>query len=329
MPRLSQWEGAIGRRIRLRDLFVFFTVVECGSMSKAALRLGVSTPSVSELVADLEHAVGARLLDRSPKGVVATRCGEALLSRGMAAFDELRQAIRDIESIADPGSGEVRIGCPESATSFLAEVIEHVTALHPRVRFVVREAYPPYRELIEREIDLVFSRMAAPPEGGPGNDLQVETLFDDPFFAVVGQGNPLARRRKIDLAELAGARWILPPSDVVAGLFVTDAFRARGLDPPVPHITTFSIHLRNDLASRGNCISVLPRSVLRLGIPRYGLKELPLKLSARPSPLTMVTLRNRSLTAAAQAFIRSAREVARAFSPATGHPGAGYRAARA
>src|SRR5262249_37978672 len=109
MARLSQWEQQIGRRLRLRDLSVFFTVVEYGSMAKAAAKLGVSTPSISEVIAGLEHALGVRLLDRSPQGVVTTPYGKALLARGRAAFDELRQGIRDIEFIADPEAGALRL----------------------------------------------------------------------------------------------------------------------------------------------------------------------------------------------------------------------------
>src|SRR5258705_13737367 len=103
MPRIVQWDRQIGRRLRLRDLFVFFTVVKNGSMAKAAAQLDLTTPSVSEIIADLEHALG-RLLDRSPQGVVATVFGDALLRRGEAAFDELRQGVRDIEFLADPAS---------------------------------------------------------------------------------------------------------------------------------------------------------------------------------------------------------------------------------
>ena len=51
MAKINQWEQQIGRGLRLRDLFVFFTVVECGSMAKAAAQLGVSTPSVSDVIA--------------------------------------------------------------------------------------------------------------------------------------------------------------------------------------------------------------------------------------------------------------------------------------
>ena len=112
MPGAIHWEEQIGRRVKLRDLFVFFTVVDCGSMAKAGVKLGVSTPSVSAVIAGLEHVLAVRLLDRSPQGVVMTAYGEALLARARAAFDELRQGIKEIEFIGDPHAGELRIGGP-------------------------------------------------------------------------------------------------------------------------------------------------------------------------------------------------------------------------
>src|SRR5215471_3709685 len=182
MARLVQWEQQIGRRVRLRDLFVFFTVVEYGSMAKAGARLGVSTPSVSEVIVDLEHAVGVRLLDRTPKGVVTTPYGEALLARARAAFDELREGIRDIEFIADPEAGELRIGCPESiAAGFLVAVLEKFTRDHPRVRFHVVPVHTPtveFPELAERKIDLALARLANEPvRGRLTEELNAEILF--------------------------------------------------------------------------------------------------------------------------------------------------------
>lgn len=107
MLRKIDWESQIGRRLRLRDLHVFSTVVQRGSMAKAARQLGVSHPAVSEVIADLEHALGVRLLDRSAKGVEATIYGDALLKRSVAVFDELKQSIRDIEFLSDATTGEV------------------------------------------------------------------------------------------------------------------------------------------------------------------------------------------------------------------------------
>src|SRR5438128_344606 len=101
MPRKIDWEGRTGRRLKLRDLHVYFVVVQCGSMAKAAAQLGVSQPTVSEVIADLEHTFGVRLLDRLPRGVEPTMYGNALLKRSIAAFDELKQSGRDIEFLAD------------------------------------------------------------------------------------------------------------------------------------------------------------------------------------------------------------------------------------
>jgi DNA-binding transcriptional LysR family regulator len=315
MPRITQWERHIGRRLRLRDLFVFFTVVESGSMAKAASQLGVSTPSISDVVADLEHALGVRLLDRTPRGVLPTRYGQALLARGHAAFDELRQGIRDIEFISDPAAGEVRIGCSESLLAFLVPVIERLSQQHPRMRFHVQQVHWPtveFPELHKRNIDLALARLVSlPVHGRIGEDLDAEVLFDDPFSAVVGPNSKWGRRRKLELADLVDEPWLLTPLDVLAGLFVTEAFEARGLKPPTPHVATYSTYLRSNLASRGQYIAVLPRSVLRLSAKLYSLKELPIQLSVKPSPVAAVTLRNRTLTPAVQVFIECAREIGR------------------
>ena len=109
MPRKLDSDSQIGRRLKLRDLHLFFTVVQHGSMAKAASQLGISQPSVSEVIANLEHTLGAQLFDRRQRGVEPTMYGDALLTRTRAVFDELRQGIKDIEFLADPTGGEVRI----------------------------------------------------------------------------------------------------------------------------------------------------------------------------------------------------------------------------
>ncbi len=317
MPRIVQWERHIGRRLRLRDLFVFFTVVECGSMAKAALQLDVSTPSVSDVISDLEHALKVRLLDRTPKGVVPTSYGRALLARAHAAFDELRQGIRDIEFISDPTAGEVRIGCSDSLLAFLAMVIERLTLKHPRMHFHIQQVHWPtveFPELYKREIDLVLARLVKLPERGRlEEDLDAEVLFDDPFSAVVGPNSKWATRRKLDLAELVDEPWLLTPLDVLAGRFFAEAFEARGLKPPKPLVAAYSPYLRSSLASRGQFIAVLPRSVLHADGKLYSLKRLPIQLSNRASPVAIVTLRNRTLTPAVRVFVECARESANAI----------------
>src|SRR5215510_9923144 len=135
MVRKIDWESQIGRRLKLRDLHVFSTVVQRGSMAKAAQHLGVSQPSVSEVIANLEHALGVRLLDRSAQGIEPTIYGDALLTRSVAVFDELKQIIRDIQFLSDATTGEVRIGCMEGPWWFtlLPDVILRFSKQYPRI----------------------------------------------------------------------------------------------------------------------------------------------------------------------------------------------------
>src|SRR5271163_4556986 len=102
MAKAIDWESRIGRRLRLRDLHVFFAVAQSGSMAKAAIHLGVTQPSVSTSIRDLEAALNVRLFDRRPQGVELTVYGNALRKCGLAVFDDMRQGIKSIEFLADP-----------------------------------------------------------------------------------------------------------------------------------------------------------------------------------------------------------------------------------
>src|SRR5713226_8838094 len=118
-----EWSERIGRRIRLRDLHILLAVVQCKSMAKAAEHLAISKPVVSKVIADLEHVLGVRLLERDRHGAEPTIYGAALLKRGTTVFDELREGVKDIEFLADPTTGEVRIGSnPFLVGSFVSAV---------------------------------------------------------------------------------------------------------------------------------------------------------------------------------------------------------------
>jgi molybdate transport repressor ModE-like protein len=77
------WTDRIGRRLKLNDLHILMIVAESGSMGKAAKTLGISQPSVSKAISDIEHTIGVRLLDRSADGAALTVYGQALVMRGI------------------------------------------------------------------------------------------------------------------------------------------------------------------------------------------------------------------------------------------------------
>src|SRR5262249_3369374 len=166
MGKLTAWDDHVAQRLKLRDLRLFFAVVESGSMARTAARLGVSQPAVSQVMADLEHAFGMRLLDRSRKGVEPTIYGQALLKRGLVAIDELKQCLSEMHFLADPATGELKIGCPESlAGAVLPYFIERFSERYPHVAVhVANVPTPAYKHpgLRDRQYDLMLSRLAMP-----------------------------------------------------------------------------------------------------------------------------------------------------------------------
>jgi DNA-binding transcriptional LysR family regulator len=308
------WESRIGRRLRLRDLHVFSTVVQCGSMARAAAQLGVSQPTVSEVIADLEHTFGVRLFDRSPQGVEPTIYGDALLKRSVAAFDELKQSARDIEFLADPTVGELRIGCVESITAtVLSPVIERFSQQYPRVVLHVDDLTALATEfpgLRDRKYDLILARLLIPlTDERLADELNVESVLDDQPVIATGAHNRWARRRRVDLAELVNEPWILTAPHTWSYLRVAEAFRARGLEMPKVSVVTFSVHLRTHLLANCQFITALPNSVAH----RYSLKVLPVDLPNRPWAVAIVTLKNRTLSPVVERFIECTREVAKSF----------------
>src|SRR5262245_19736453 len=311
MAKRIDWDSQIGRRLKLRDLHVFVTVARRGSMAKAAAELGVSQPVVSAVVADLEHAIGVLRFDRRSKGVEPTRYGEALLKGGMATFDDLKQTIKAIEFLADPTSGEVKIGCPETVAGILDPVIRTLTQRYPRLVVHLSDVVAPtldLPQLRDRTIDLALVRVAGSPSRHHfGEDLKVEVLFNDETLVVAGQQSPWGRRRKIELKELLDAPWILPPSYTLNSMIVMDAFRSRGLPPPKVSLVTFSVQLRLNLLATGPFVTVFPRAMMSLCADRFALKVLPIKLPVREWPVALVTLENRTLNPAVKLFVDEVR----------------------
>jgi DNA-binding transcriptional LysR family regulator len=306
-----QVSDRIGRRLKLQDLHVLMTVVQAGTMGKAAQHLNTTQPNISRAIAELEHAFGVRLLDRHRQGVAPTEYGRALLDCGAAVFDDLRQGVKKMELLADPGAGEVWIGSsPYTAEMLVATVIKRLSRRYPRIVFhlvTAEEMDTLYRDLHERKIDLLFARKA---DLFRDERLGFETLYDSSLRVVAGSRNPWFRRRRITLAELVNEAWVLPPPESILGLAYLDVFRASGADYPRIAVFAGLAGVRLNLAATGRFLTIAPISILRFS-KRPGIKVLPVKLQHARVPIGIVTLKNRTLSPVAQLFIDEAREVAK------------------
>ncbi len=297
--------------MKLQDLHVLMTVVQAGSMGKAAQILNTTQPNISRSIGELEQALGVRLLDRHRQGIEPTEYGRALLDCGAAVFDDLRQGVKNIAFLADPTAGELRIGTTAFlAASFVSALVDRLSRRYPRIVFHLVTGYTEtlHRELAERNVDLLIIRGSGP-IADPRYDF--EFLFDDSYVVAAGAQNQWVRRRRIEIAELVNELWVLPPPDSVIGSIVMDAFRASGLDYPRVSVVTDCPHMRISLLATGRFVTIFPASAFRFLAKRSELKVLPVELPTARRPNGIVTLKNRALSPVARLFIDCAREVAK------------------
>jgi DNA-binding transcriptional LysR family regulator len=285
MGAVMQLSDRIGNRMKLQDLHVLMTVVQAGSMGKAAQILNTTQPNVSRSIGELEQALGVRLLDRHRQGIEPTEYGRALLDCGAAVFDDLRQGVKNIAFLADPAAGELRIGTTTFlAASFVSALVDRLSRRYPRIVFHLVTGYTEtlHQELAERNVDLLIIRGSGP-IADPRYDF--EFLFDDSYVVAAGAQNQWGRRRRIEIAELVNELWVLPPPDSVIGSIVMDALRTSGLDYPRVSVVTDCPHMRISLLATGRFVTIFPASAFRFLAKRSELRILPVELPTARRPM--------------------------------------------
>jgi len=304
------WEDRIGRRLKLRDLHTLVTVARTGSMAKASAYLAISQPAVSKTIAGMEHTFGVRLLDRRAHGVEPTIYGEALLKRADTLFGDLRDAVQEIESLADPAAGEVRLGASGPVLDGMLPVaLDRFLRRYPKVTFTIGgqggTIGQSLQELRRRKLDVWVGRM---PAGLLGDDLSTEVLFPEPIFVVTAPSNTMARYKRLRLADLEDEPWVLPGHDTSPGAFIAEAFRAAGVGLPGNVLTVNDLGFSSAMIQTGRFFGMFPGSYLHFGSKR-ALKVLPIKLAIQPPPVALTILRNRTLRPAVERFMDCLRDV--------------------
>jgi DNA-binding transcriptional LysR family regulator len=156
------------------------------------------------------------LFDRSSQGVSLTVYGEALLKRSAVIFDEIKQSAMEIDFLADPTVGQVRVASVESlSATILPEIVLEFSQRFPRVILQIDNLTAPAADmwgLRNRKYDLALVRLLSTNRNQlNAEDLSLQPLFDDGLVIAVGDHNPLARRKRIELTELSDEPWIFSP----------------------------------------------------------------------------------------------------------------------
>jgi DNA-binding transcriptional LysR family regulator len=299
------------RRLRLRDLETLVTVVRAGGMRKAASELNLSQPAVSKAVAELEDTVGLKLLERGRRGVVPTAFGAALARRAEGLIDGVRGALRELDELADPEAGEVRVGSMETLhAGVVSATATAMLSQHPRVRLIFESGQSPdliQHFLMGRLVDFVVARPYSPtlpPE------IDAEHLFTDRLLVMVGQNHPAARRRKIGLVDLQQEHWILSRNEVLPDSPIAQTLREQGLELPSQIIISGGLAMRFALLATGNFVTCVPHSLMPFLPQPSALRVLPIRLPTWRTATMILTLRGRIPSPATQLFLAKLREQA-------------------
>jgi DNA-binding transcriptional LysR family regulator len=279
-------------------------------MGKAAGCLRISQPAVSKSIVELESALGVRLVDRSRRGVVPTSYGLALQKHGIAIFNDLRRGVEELDFLTDPTVGEIRIGTTDPlAVTVVSPAVDRLSRKYPRMFFHVVADVPGtlYGEVLKRNIEVAICRTIGPLP----DELAVEILFHDSFAILTAANNPLLRKRKLSLSDLANEPWTLAPYDSPFGSLVAEAFRSSGHEPPRITAASTSDNVRRELLATKRFLTVLPSFMLNLPGRQPRLKAVPVVLPNKRMPIGIVTLKNRTLSPLAQLFIDTVRTIAK------------------
>jgi DNA-binding transcriptional LysR family regulator len=192
--------------VEFRHLRYFLAVAETLHFSKAAERLGIAQPPLSQQIRRLEEMVGHRLFDRTTRGVKLTLAGQLLAERARSTLDKVHDDLAQVRRLGRGEEGTLTVGFSGSVMfTALPAAIESYRRLYPKVELRLREMVTSAQipAVLDNTLDLAFLR-----DGDPAEGIQMTTLLKEPYVAVLPAEHALARKRSLRVAELRNEPFI-------------------------------------------------------------------------------------------------------------------------
>lgn len=279
----------------IRHLWLFLAVAEEQNFGRAAKRLGMSQPPLSEQIQVLEQALKVTLFERSRRGAKLTPVGAAILPAVRKFAEQLERLELAVEEAVAGQSGMLTIGAISTAMfDVLPGLINQLKQQYPHLTVSVREidSVEAIPALEAGDIDLAFARL----DGDLGPAIQSLPLLEDRLMVAMPSDHPLAARTRISLSSLAGEPLVMFSRKVSPVYFdnLIATCRASGFSPRVLHEVR-SVASQIAFVSCGQGIALVPASLKKLAPDNVVLRALTQKLnvvttavawnSERPNPL--------------------------------------------
>jgi len=278
-----------------------------GSIAAAAREVGLTSSAVSQQLAILEREAGTPLLDRSPRGVLLTGAGQALVARARVILGVLEEARAELDRLTGELAGQVRVGTVASAAaSLVSEAATRLLSEHAELELTVTVAEPAdsISQLAAGDLDVAVVDVY---DGVPipfPDYLTASELITEPLLVVAAPGVLPAGR--LTLAGLAEQDWVMPPLTAACGQAVRLACRAEGFEPRVRWETDDMLLLVRAVAA-AHGIAVLPRLAVADNVAEVELRPLSgPRMSRRLIALTRTSSQARPVVRAVLAELAKA-----------------------
>jgi len=260
--------------MNLRQLRYFIAVAEELHFGRAAQRLNVSQPPITRQIQQLEEQLGARLFDRTPRGVDLTQAGALFLDEARNIVGLLDQAADRVHRAAEGSFGRLDVAIFGTAIlSYIPRIVLEFKRRYPDVKVVMHalDKLSQIEALQNRSIDLGFNRLLTPVQG-----IVIEELAQDSLYAAVPDPGPHANRASIGLGELAREPMLLFPASRTQGFIekVSGLCHEAGFAPNVAQIVGDGL-TAIALVAAGFGVCLVPESILKVRL--QGVKYLPLE----------------------------------------------------
>jgi DNA-binding transcriptional LysR family regulator len=260
--------------VRYRRLGYFVAVAEELSFTRAAQRLHMAQPPLSQQIALLEKEVGTPLFDRSRRTIRLTAAGAALLPDARRLLTDLDETVRMVRTIGDGTAGRLAVGfVPSAINGVLPDLLREFRATHPAVELTLREMAPDalVRAVRDRRLDLAVLYL---PISEP--DLAQRRLASEDLLLALPEAHPLATAPTIALADVADEPFVLPERHDVPGLHaaITALFADARITPRIAQRGVWLIQTVLGLVAAGTGLAMVPSSAATLR--RQGVTLRPL-----------------------------------------------------
>lgn len=306
---MSKIDRVLRSNLKLRHLQLLVALDQFRHVGRAAEFLSVTQPAVSKTLAEVERMLDTPLFERGPRGTEPTSAGVSLVRFARSVLAGFERTRDEIAAEASGARGRTSVGAMVVATPvLLARAVERLKGHSAQTTVLVEEG--DLTRLLPKlrlgELDLFVGRLEP---GYAAPDLETEALYEDPMVAVVQAGHPLARKRQVRWADIAGQPCVMPPPWASLRVKLEQQFFAHGLHPPADIVESASFLSQISFLHQRGAVAFMARTVARHFAQQGLLAVLRLPVTVELPPVGLITLRGQPMTPVTQGLLECLREV--------------------